>query len=89
MVAHRVIGIRADTSPAGTRQLTEFVGRGRELAELREALEHARHSRGQLVSIVGECRFDGSCASGTVPCASGSLGFHCFAPPGLSVCSHS
>src|SRR5438094_4483856 len=54
VVAHRVIGIRADTSPAGTRQLTEFVGRGRELAELREALEHARHSRGQLVSIVGE-----------------------------------
>src|SRR5947209_16614412 len=41
------------------------------------------------VSIIGACRFDGSCASGTVPLASGFLGFHCFAPAGLVVSSHS
>src|SRR5437016_3036746 len=38
---------------------------------------------------MGECRFDGSCASGTVPFASGFLGRHCFAPAGLVVSSHS
>src|ERR671921_1856309 len=42
-----------------------------------------------VVSIVGECRLEGSCASGTVPWASGFLGFHCFAPAGLVVSSHS
>jgi hypothetical protein len=41
------------------------------------------------VSIIGACRFFGSCASGTVPCASGFFGFHCLAPAGLSVSSHS
>src|SRR6266550_6142458 len=42
-----------------------------------------------VVSIIGACRFDGSCASGTVPWASGSLGVHCFAPAGLVVNSQS
>src|ERR687885_2991732 len=42
-----------------------------------------------VVSIMGACRFDGSCASGTVPWASGFLGFHCFAPAGLVVSSQS
>src|SRR5438309_6750305 len=38
---------------------------------------------------MGACRFDGSCASGTVPCADASLGVHCFAPAGLVVSSQS
>src|SRR4051794_29995674 len=38
---------------------------------------------------MGACLFDGSCASGTVPWASGFFGLHCFAPPGLVVCSQS
>src|SRR6266511_398798 len=38
---------------------------------------------------MGACRFDGSCASGTVPLASGFFGVHCFAPAGLVVSSHS
>src|SRR5688572_16646060 len=42
-----------------------------------------------VVNIIGACRFFGSCASGTVPCASGFFGFHCFAPAGLVVSSHS
>ena len=42
-----------------------------------------------VVTIIGAWRFDGSCASGTVPCASGFLGVHCFAPAGLVVSSHS
>src|SRR5262247_1500331 len=42
-----------------------------------------------VVSIIGAWRFFGSCASGTVPCASGFFGFHCLAPAGLSVSSHS
>src|SRR6266550_8081673 len=42
-----------------------------------------------VVSIIGACRFDGSCASGTVPCASGFFGVHCFAPAGLVVSSQS
>ena len=46
-------------------------------------------SERSVVSIIGACRFDLSCASGTVPCASGFFGFHCFAPAGLSVSSHS
>src|SRR5688572_19904638 len=39
--------------------------------------------------MVGAWRFDGSCASGTVPCASGFLGVHWNAPAGLFVNSHS
>src|SRR5262247_4456572 len=46
-------------------------------------------SERSVVSIMGACRFDLSCASGTVPCASGFFGFHCLAPAGLSVSSHS
>src|SRR6185436_6697081 len=38
---------------------------------------------------MGACRFDRSCASGTVPCASGFEGAHCFAPAGLVVSCHS
>ena len=39
--------------------------------------------------MIGACRLAGSCASGTVPWASGSLGVHCFAPAGLVVSSQS
>src|SRR6185503_8534287 len=46
-------------------------------------------SERSVVSIMGACRFDLSCASGTVPCASGFFGFHCLAPAGLCVSSHS
>src|SRR5918993_6068444 len=38
-----------------------------------------------VVSIIGACRFDGSCASGTVPWAEETVGVHCFAPAGLVV----
>ena len=34
-------------------------------------------------------RSDGSCASGTVPAAAPSFGFHWWAPAGLFVSSHS
>src|SRR5271170_5098434 len=37
--------------------------------------------------MVGTCLFDGSCASGIV--ASAPLAFHCCAPAGLLVSSHS
>src|ERR1700680_2507939 len=39
--------------------------------------------------MMGAWRFDGSCASGTVPWAEGSLGVHCLAPAGLVVSSQS
>src|SRR3954467_7794893 len=42
-----------------------------------------------VVSIIGACFFDGSCASGTASAAAPPVGFHCFAPAGLSVSSHS
>src|SRR5918998_3195097 len=42
-----------------------------------------------VVNIMGACRLLGSCASGTVPFASGFLGVHCLAPAGLVVSSHS
>src|SRR5579863_5570537 len=38
---------------------------------------------------MGACRFEASWASGTVPWASGFLGFHWWAPAGLLVSSHS
>src|SRR5262245_62419595 len=38
---------------------------------------------------MGACRFDGSCASGTVAWASGFVGVHCLAPAGLVVGSQS
>src|SRR3954452_12934836 len=42
-----------------------------------------------VVNMMGACRFAGSCGSGTVPCASGFFGVHCFAPAGLVVSSQS
>src|SRR5437763_8769794 len=48
----------------------------------------ARRARSD-VSIIGAWRLDGSCASGTVPLASGFLGLNCLAPAGLVVSSHS
>ena len=39
--------------------------------------------------IIGAWRFDGSCASGTVPWASAFFGVHWLAPAGLFVSSHS
>src|SRR3954466_2397002 len=42
-----------------------------------------------VVSIIGACRLDGSCASGTVPWASGFFGVHWKAPAGLLVNSQS
>src|ERR671916_1671158 len=42
-----------------------------------------------VVNIMGACRLLASCASGTVPRASGFLGVHCLAPAGLVVSSHS
>ena len=41
------------------------------------------------VVIIGACRFAGSCASGTVVFAAGSVGVHCQAPAGLLVSSQS
>ncbi len=52
---HRVIGRRRITPPgASGRRLIRFVGRERELAQLRGALGHAEGGRGQAVGIVGE-----------------------------------
>src|ERR1700722_1552286 len=42
-----------------------------------------------VVSIAGACRFEGSCASGTLPLPTLPFGFHWCAPPGLFVNSHS
>src|ERR1700716_3609356 len=42
-----------------------------------------------VVAIIGGCRFDGSCASGTAFAAAPFFGFHWFAPAGLLVSSHS
>ena len=42
-----------------------------------------------MVSIDGAMRFDGSCASGTVPAPAPPFGFHWCAPAGLFVSSHS
>src|SRR6187455_3064067 len=39
--------------------------------------------------MVGACFFDALCASGTVPAPAPFLGFHCCAPAGLFVNSHS
>jgi hypothetical protein len=41
------------------------------------------------VVIIGAWRFLGSCASGTVLAPASPLGFHCWAPAGLLVSSHS
>src|SRR6185295_13401923 len=42
-----------------------------------------------VVSIIGACRLDGSCASGTVPAPAPFLGVHWCAPAGLLKSSHS
>src|SRR5438093_8768394 len=39
--------------------------------------------------MAGACRFDGSCASGTVAAPAPCFGIHCCAPAGLLVSSHS
>src|SRR5215469_9744674 len=39
--------------------------------------------------MVGACRFEGSCASGTVPAPAPFFGVHWCAPAGLLVSSHS
>ena len=57
----------------------------------REIFSYAGSNRSarSVVIIVGACFFDGSCASGTVPSPAPFFGFHCFAPAGLVVSSHS
>ena len=42
-----------------------------------------------VLYAVGACRTDGSCGAGTASAAAPSFGFHCLAPAGLSVSSHS
>ena len=54
---HEVVGPGAVRSPlhaAAARGLTRFVGRDREIDQLREALERAQAGRGQVVAVVGE-----------------------------------
>jgi predicted ATPase len=45
---------RTRLQAAATRGLTRFVGRDAEIETLRQALEHARAGRGQVVAVVGE-----------------------------------
>src|SRR3981081_4795222 len=42
-----------------------------------------------VLAIIGGCRFDGSCASGTASAPAPFFGFHWFAPAGFFVGSHS
>ena len=54
---YRVVGARAAMSimeTGGARPLSRFVGRDREIADLTEALEHAKSGRGQAIGIVSE-----------------------------------
>ena len=46
-------------------------------------------SERSVVSIIGGCVFDGSCASGTVATAGALTGAYCDFPAGLSTSSHS
>jgi class 3 adenylate cyclase/tetratricopeptide (TPR) repeat protein len=46
--------VRSRLHAAAARGLTRFVGRDRELDQLREALERARSGHGQVVAVVGE-----------------------------------
>ncbi len=57
----------------------------------REIFSYAGSIRSErsVVSIIGACRFDGSCASGTAFAAAPPFGFHCHAPAGLFSFSHS
>jgi predicted ATPase len=54
---YSVAGLRSQRSPLalyGTRQLSDFVGRARELALLEDLLRQVEGGRGQVVGIVGE-----------------------------------
>src|SRR5437868_4367088 len=57
----------------------------------REIFSYAGSNRKErsVVSMVGACFFDGSCASGTVPAPAPPLGRHWCAPAGLLKSSHS
>src|SRR5262245_37706829 len=61
------------------------------LRKRREIFSYAGSSRSDrsVVSMFGAIFFDGSCAEGTVPSPALFFGFHCFAPAGLVVSSHS
>jgi class 3 adenylate cyclase/tetratricopeptide (TPR) repeat protein len=52
--ALREKGMRSRLEVSATRGLTPFVGRSKELAQLREALEQAKEGRGQVVFVCGE-----------------------------------
>jgi class 3 adenylate cyclase/tetratricopeptide (TPR) repeat protein len=55
--AYRLVARRADSSveaPSPATRQAVFVARARELAELREALDHAESGRGQVIGVVGE-----------------------------------
>ena len=80
-------GAAACTTPWRTRRRAGPDSRGSASRSARRSGPSSAHR--SVVSIIGACRFDGSCASGTVPWASGFLGVHCFAPAGLVVSSHS
>jgi class 3 adenylate cyclase/tetratricopeptide (TPR) repeat protein len=55
VVAHEVTGLRERRARVDVAtELTPLVGRERELAHLREALERVRQGRGEVVGIVGE-----------------------------------
>ncbi len=57
IVAYRIVGLdprRSALESRDERALTEFVGRERELAALRDALAEAESGRGQVVGVVGE-----------------------------------
>jgi class 3 adenylate cyclase/tetratricopeptide (TPR) repeat protein len=55
IVAHEVTGLRERRARVDVAaELTPLVGRGRQLAQLREALERARQGRGEVVGVVGE-----------------------------------
>jgi class 3 adenylate cyclase/tetratricopeptide (TPR) repeat protein len=46
--------VRSRLHAAAARGLTRFVGRERELGQLREALDHAGAGHGQIVAVIGE-----------------------------------
>ena len=57
----------------------------------RETFSYAGSMRSarSVVSMTGECRFDGSCASATAVAAEASVGTHWCAPAGLLESFHS
>ena len=80
-------GAAACTRPSRTPRRARPGSRGSAARSARRS--GSTRSARSVVSIIGACRFDGSCASGTVLCAAASFGVHCLAPAGLSVSSHS